>query len=63
MLRSMITTTTRTTTLSSSSPSRLISTSLPRLSSQLSQGEQVLKSKLETCLKGANVKVQDVSGM
>ncbi|GAA5910000.1 Bol3p [Sporobolomyces salmoneus] len=57
------------TSLLRSTPRRFISTSLPRLSTSsssespsLSDGEQLLKSKLEESLSGASVKVQDVSG-
>ncbi|GAA5824168.1 hypothetical protein JCM5353_006165 [Sporobolomyces roseus] len=46
---------------SSSSSSRFISSSRPLLS-KLSDGEALLKSKLEESLTGATVKVQDVSG-
>ncbi|GAA5991689.1 hypothetical protein JCM5350_007318 [Sporobolomyces pararoseus] len=45
---------------------RSISSSSPLLSTStepsLSEGEQLLKSKLESSLSGASVKVQDVSG-
>ncbi|GAA6014646.1 hypothetical protein JCM11491_000180 [Sporobolomyces phaffii] len=42
---------------------RFLSSSAPlRSSDKLSEGEQLLKSKLEATLSGASVKVQDVSG-
>ncbi|GAA5874326.1 hypothetical protein JCM16303_005811 [Sporobolomyces ruberrimus] len=49
------------------SSTRSISSSVPRYDSattttKLSDGEQLLKSKLESSLSGASVKVQDVSG-
>ncbi|BGP40229.1 hypothetical protein JCM10449v2_004187 [Rhodotorula kratochvilovae] len=47
---------------SSSAPLRTFSSSLPRRSDGLSDGEKLLKDKLEQELKGAKVQVQDVSG-
>ncbi|GAA5950641.1 hypothetical protein JCM3765_000561 [Sporobolomyces pararoseus] len=69
MLRTLFSQSTRVSTPTGSSSIRSISSSLPRLStssssssSDLSEGEQLLKSKLESSLSGASVKVQDVSG-
>ncbi|GAA5833226.1 hypothetical protein JCM3766R1_005446 [Sporobolomyces carnicolor] len=44
------------------SSSRIVRSSPESAAPSLSEGEQLLKSKLEESLSGASVKVQDVSG-
>ncbi|GAA5983608.1 hypothetical protein JCM11641_007298 [Rhodosporidiobolus odoratus] len=53
----------RPTPLIATSPFRSFSSSIPRLSEQsLSDGEKLLKDKIEGAMQGAKVEVQDVSG-